>query len=118
MKSEVDRLLNLYEQSSISRRGLIEAVAALSLAAGAAGASTKPGVTPIVQARTLNHVTITTANVARSKAFYGRLTGLAVRDEGPNFCELQLENGFLGLYSPWEAKQRVGIDHVCLGIEG
>jgi catechol 2,3-dioxygenase-like lactoylglutathione lyase family enzyme len=117
MKTEIARLLTLYEKRNISRRGLIEAVAAVSAAAVMA-----PGVAqaagPVVHGRTLNHVTLTTRNMARSKAFYQRLLGLAVRDEGEGFCDLQLENGFLGLYAPWEENQRIGIDHVCLGIDG
>ena len=117
MLEEIDRLLTLYEQRTISRRGVIEAVAALSLVAGAGKGATTPPATPVVRARTLNHVTITTADVARSKAFYSRLTGLPVRDEGPGFCELRLENGFIGLYAR-EPGQRFGINHVCLGIDG
>jgi len=116
--AEIDRLLNLYEQRTISRRGLIEAVAALSVAAGAAQAQNADQAASVVRAKTLNHVTITTSNVSQSTAFYQRLTGLKVRDRAANFCELELENGFLGLYAPWEAKQRLGLDHVCLGIEG
>ncbi|HEY2752143.1 VOC family protein [Phenylobacterium sp.] len=116
MKEEIDRLLALYEKSKISRRSLIEGVAAMSAAAVVA-----PGVAqaagPMVRGRTLNHVTLTTTDVGRSKAFYQRLLGLSVRDEGDGFCDLQLENGFLGLYAPWESKQRIGIDHVCLGID-
>jgi len=116
MKVEIDRLLSLYEGSTISRRSLIEAVAAVSAAAVIAPGTARAAA-PVVRGRSLNHVTLTTTDVARSKAFYQRLMGLSVRDEGEGFCDLQLENGFLGLYAPWEKKQRIGIDHVCLGIE-
>ena len=56
------------------------------------------------------------SDVARSKAFYQSLTGLAVRAEDPTFCELSLDNAFLGLYAP-DSAQRAGIDHFCFGIE-
>ena len=117
MQQEVDQLLNLYERRSISRRALIEGLAALVLGSRVF-AQTTPGTAQesFVRARTLNHVTITTADVARSKAFYQRLAGLAIQDEGKDFCELRLEGGFLGLYAP-EAEQRPGFDHFCLGIE-
>ena len=72
---------------------------------------------PVVPARTLNHVTITASDVKRSRDFYGRLTGLPIRDEGPGFCEFRLENGFLGLYAP-EAGQRPGFSHFCFGTAG
>jgi catechol 2,3-dioxygenase-like lactoylglutathione lyase family enzyme len=117
MQHEVDQLLSLYEGRSISRRALVEGLAALVLGSRVFG-RTGPGAAqePLVRARTLNHVTITTADVGRSKAFYQRLTGLAIRDEGKDFCELRREGGFLGLYAT-EAGQRLGFDHFCFGIE-
>ena len=45
-----------------------------------------------------------------------RLTGLPVRGEGPGFCEFRLENGFLGLCR--EPGQALGINHLCLGMDG
>lgn len=118
MLREVDRLLGLYERRSISRRALLEGMVALAVGSSVSG-QTGPGAAqePVVRARTLNHVTIITADVARSKAFYQRLTGLAIRDEGKDFCELRLEGSFLGLYAP-DAGQRFGFDHLCFGIDG
>jgi catechol 2,3-dioxygenase-like lactoylglutathione lyase family enzyme len=57
-----------------------------------------------------------TPNVARSKAFYQTLTGLPVRDEGTDFCEFRLDNGFLGIYEP-DPGQEAGFNHFCFGIE-
>ena len=54
--------------------------------------------------------------MARSKAFYQRLTGLPIRDEAKDFCEFRLDGGFLALYAP-EAAPRPGFDHFCFGIE-
>jgi catechol 2,3-dioxygenase-like lactoylglutathione lyase family enzyme len=117
MHHEVDQLLSLYERRSISRRALLEGLAALVLGSRVIGQTAASATQEsLVRARTLNHVTITTADVARSKAFYQRLTGLAVRDEGKDFCELRLQGGFLGLYAP-DAGQRPGFDHFCFGIE-
>src|SRR5436309_10586902 len=42
------------------------------------GAPPKQG--PLFRAHTINHVTIYSANVARSKVFYQSLTGLPIRD--------------------------------------
>jgi len=117
MEHEVNQLVALYEQRSISRRALVEGLVGLVLGSRALG-QTDP-ITPrqpFVRARTLNHVTIMADDVGRSKAFYQRLTGLAVRDEGKDFCELRLDGGFLGLYAP-DAGKRSGFDHFCLGIE-
>ncbi len=71
---------------------------------------------PVFQARSINHLTLYVSDVARTKAFYQSLTGLPVRAEDPSFCELSLENSFLGLYAA-DPAQRAGIDHFCFGIE-
>jgi catechol 2,3-dioxygenase-like lactoylglutathione lyase family enzyme len=117
MQHRVDQLLSLYERRTISRRALVEGLAAL-VPSSRVFSQTGSGAAqePLVRARTLNHVTIITADVARSRAFYQQLAGLAIRDEGKDFCELRLEGGFLGLYGP-EAGQRPGFDHFCFGIE-
>jgi catechol 2,3-dioxygenase-like lactoylglutathione lyase family enzyme len=118
MQHEVHQLLSLYERRSISRRALVEGLAALVLGSRIFGQTTSgTAQEPLIRARTLNHVTIITADVARSKAFYQRVTGLAVRDEGKDFCEFRLEGSFLGLYAPEAGHQRLGFDHFCFGIE-
>ncbi len=117
MQHEVERLLSLYERRGISRRALVEGLVAFVLGSRAFGQiNPNAAPEPFVRAHTLNHVTIMTGDVARSKAFYQRLAGLAVRDEGKDFCELRLDSGFLGLYAP-DAGERPGFDHFCLGIK-
>lgn len=117
MQKEIDQLLSLYERRSISRRALVEGLGALMLGSEVF-AQSGPGAVaePVVRVRTLNHVSMLASDVARSKAFYQRLAGLPIRDEGKGFCELHLENGFLGLYA-LEAGERPGFDHFCFGIE-
>lgn len=117
MHNQIEQLLDLYERRGITRRTLIAGVTAIVLGSRATP-QTNSGKAQesFVRARTLNHVTITTSNVGRSKAFYQRLTGLAVRDEGEDFCELRLDGGFLGIYAQ-DAGERSGFDHFCLGIE-
>jgi catechol 2,3-dioxygenase-like lactoylglutathione lyase family enzyme len=117
MQHEVENLVASYERRNISRRALVEGLAALVIGSRVFG-QTAPGAArqTAVRAHTLNHVTIMTSDVAQSKAIYQRLTGLGIRDEGKDFCELRLEGGFLGLYAP-DAGQRPGFDHFCLGID-
>ena len=118
MQQEIQGLISLFEARAISRRGFAEGILALCVTVGGAGkASAQVAGTPVVHARTLNHISIYTADVARSKAFYDRLTGLVIRDEGPDYCEFRLENGFLGLYAG-QPGQPLGINHLCLGVDG
>ena len=120
MHSELERLVGMYDRGGLSRRQLLQGLFALSVRpyvesplAGefaGAGQATLP-----FHARTLNHVTLNATNVARSKAFYQRLTGLPIRAEDKDFCEFRLEGGFLGIYA-LEAGQQPGFDHFCFGI--
>ena len=61
---------------------------------------------------TLNHVTLYASSVARSKAFYQRLTGLPIQAEDKDFCEFRLESGFLGIYAA-DGGQQPGFNHFC-----
>jgi catechol 2,3-dioxygenase-like lactoylglutathione lyase family enzyme len=122
MHSEAERLLSLYDQGGLSRRQLLQALLAIGIGPFAAkplaGAVGSPGQSAAgIHTRTLNHVTLFSASVARSKAFYQRLTGLPIRAEDESFCEFRLEGGFLGLYAPDPGVQP-GFNHFCFGIDG
>jgi catechol 2,3-dioxygenase-like lactoylglutathione lyase family enzyme len=111
MLDQVEHLVGLYDQGGITRRQLLQGLVAAGVGAGTMGSQTS-----VFQTRTINHVTLYVADVARSKAFYQSLTGLPVRDEDPTFCELRLNHGFLGLYAR-DAGARAGFDHFCFGVE-
>jgi len=121
MHHEVERLVGLYDQGGLSRRQLLQGLFALGigrygpgpLTGGFGGAVQAPS---LFHTRTLNHVTLYSANVARSKAFYQRLTGLPIRAEDKDFCEFRLQDGFLGLYAA-EAGNQPGFNHFCFGID-
>jgi catechol 2,3-dioxygenase-like lactoylglutathione lyase family enzyme len=117
MKQLLEKMLDSYENGKVSRRHFIQGLVAVGIGGGIARqvlAASAPE--PLFRTRTINHVTIYASDVARSKAFYQRLTGLPIRDEAKDFCEFRLDGGFLGLYAP-EAAPRPGIDHFCFGIE-
>ena len=116
MHDEVEHLVSLYDRGGITRRQLLQGLAAVGISGRTAPSQDTGNQPPVFQARSINHVSLYVSDVARSKAFYRSLTGLPVRAEDPTFCEFHLENSFLGLYSPDQA-QRVGIDHFCFGIE-
>ncbi|HEX3423487.1 MAG TPA: VOC family protein [Sphingomicrobium sp.] len=118
MERELDGLIKLYENGGIDRRNFSQGVLALCMAAGSFSAAAAPVPTAsLVRGRTINHVSINASDVRRSTAFYERLTGLPIRDQGADFCEFRLESGFLGLYAP-EKGDQLGIDHFCIGIDG
>ena len=117
MPLEAERLVDLYDGGRISRRQLVQGILALGIAPALpqGRAATAPAA-PLFRTRTLNHVTLYASDVARSKAFYQRLTGLPIQSEDKQSCEFRLENGFLGLYAP-DQGQRIGFNHFCFGID-
>lgn len=120
MLDELEHLVSLYDRRAVTRRQLLQGLLVLGIAPHL-GRSTEVALTaaptePVFRARTINHVTLFTADVPRSKAFYRSLTGLPIRDEGKDFCEFRLEGGFLGLYEPGTG-DRIGFNHFCFGIE-
>ena len=114
MHHEVERLVALYDQGNLSRRQLLQGLLALGIAGGRPVARQMPG---LFRTRTLNHVTLYASSVARSKAFYQRVTGLPIQAEDKDSCEFRLEGGFLGVYAA-EAGQQPGFNHLCFGIDG
>ena len=121
MNDEFERLITMYDGGHLNRRQLLLGLLGLGLGTGLISTPSDASATgdlrnPLFRARTINHVTIHSTDVRRSKAFYQSLTGLAVRAEDKDFCEFRLEHGFLGLYA-LEAGQRGGYDHFCLGID-
>ena len=117
MPQEVERLVDLYDGGRLSRRQLVQGILALGIVPRGPQerASTAQSV-PLFRTRTINHVTIYASDIARSKAFYQRLTGLPIQAEDRESCEFRLENGFVGIYAP-DAGQRLGFNHFCFGIE-
>jgi catechol 2,3-dioxygenase-like lactoylglutathione lyase family enzyme len=121
MHDEVERLVGLYDQGGLSRRQLLHGLVALGVGPFVAGPlAARPGSQgqspPLFQTRTLNHVTLYASSVARSKAFYQRLTGLPIQAEDKDFCEFRLEGGFLGIYAA-DPGQQPGFNHFCFGID-
>ena len=120
MLDQLEGLVTQYDRGRLTRRQLLQSLVALGVGGAFAGPAPGTGqarlrTAPAFKTRTINHVTVYSADVPRSKTFYQSLTGLPVRDEGRDFCELRLEGCFLGLYAA-EAGRRPGFDHFCFGI--
>jgi len=117
MPHDVEYLVDLYDRGRLTRRQLVQNLFALAVAPtvsrGLASTTQPQG---LFRTRTINHVTLFASDVARSKAFYQRLTGLPIRAEDKEACEFRLENGFLGIYA-FDPGDRPGFNHYCFGID-
>ncbi len=121
MLDQLETLVSQYDRGGLTRRQLLQGLVALGVGAELARPADALGqvptpAAPVLKARTINHVTIYSSDIPRSKAFYQSLAGLPVRDEGKDYCEFRLSGSFLGLYAV-EAGSRPGIDHLCLGVD-
>ncbi len=105
-----EKLLTQYESGRMSRRELLGALAML-----AASPVLASGPTPLFRGAELNHATLRSRNLARSKEFYQRLLGLRVMKEEKDLCYLDSGRGFLCLKQADTAAP--GCDHLCFGIE-
>src|SRR4051794_18884516 len=76
MRDSVEQLVTLFEHGTLNRQQLIQGLlAALAPISAVATAQAATSTTATFRGRSLNHVTLSVSDVARSKEFYARLLG-------------------------------------------
>ena len=122
MQDAVEHLVTQFENGTLNRKqliqGLLAAVAPSSRPAHA-HADTSPKST--FRGRSLNHVTLSVADVERSQEFYSRLLGGRMSrrsietDTGARVesATLALADGFIALFKLGEPR----VHHFCVGVE-
>jgi catechol 2,3-dioxygenase-like lactoylglutathione lyase family enzyme len=78
MNSVVDDLVSRFDRGTLSRRQLVQGLAALAAAGGARTAAAQT--TPFASTR-IDHISIQVTDMARSVAFYEKIFGLRVINE-------------------------------------
>jgi catechol 2,3-dioxygenase-like lactoylglutathione lyase family enzyme len=76
MASMVDSLFDQYERGSLTRRRLVQALAALILPTKILAQDAAPAPVPIVRGLGVNHVGLTVSDTERSFVFYQKLFGV------------------------------------------
>jgi catechol 2,3-dioxygenase-like lactoylglutathione lyase family enzyme len=111
MENIINGLIGRYENGALSRRELVGALAALSVAGKSAFAADAG-----FQSASINHVSITASNLERSVAFYSRAFNLT-RQGRPDANLVQLTVGKTAHLSLRQgANPR--FDHFAIGIDG
>ncbi len=115
--SSIDTLFDHFERGRMTRRQLVQSLAAVLVPA--AGASAAQAVEPAGVGRMINHVQLTVASIDRSREFYGTLLG--AKKQG-NFANNTVQTlalpGNGGWVSLRQGKERVGqMDHFAIGME-
>ena len=118
MNSMVDSLFDQYDSGRISRRHLVQALAALVLPASAMAQDGARASSPIVRGLSVNHVALTVSDVPRSFAFYERLFGVTkgwpATDAGTG-VHMDLPDGYISIDSG--AGQKGVITHFSVAVE-
>jgi catechol 2,3-dioxygenase-like lactoylglutathione lyase family enzyme len=112
MTDQIDALLAAYENGSLTRRRLLQALALGFIPSP--GQQTAAG--SVAGARLLHHVNVQVSDVPRSETFYRRLFGLppSRRVQGPDNHGLDLPAGGLIILQKSDRPGR--IDHFCVGV--
>jgi catechol 2,3-dioxygenase-like lactoylglutathione lyase family enzyme len=107
-------LLTAYDNGSLTRRQVLQA---LAMIAAPASAAAQPTGGSAMKGRLLHHVNVQVSDVARSEAFYRTLLGLPASRvvQGPDNHGLDLPGGGLVILQRSDTPGR--IDHFCVGVE-
>ena len=117
MNSMVDSLFDQYDRGRMTRRHLVQALAALVLPTSTLAQDTRAS-GPIVRGLSVNHVALTVSDVPRSFAFYERLFGVTkgwpATDAGTGI-HMDLPDGYISIDSV--AGQKGVITHFAVAVE-
>src|SRR3984885_8481865 len=123
MVSMVDSLFDQYERGRMTRRQLVQALAALVLPAKILAQDAAPAPAPIVRGLGVNHVGLTVSDIQRSFVFYQKLFGVTKGWPATNAgtgIPLDFPTGYISVDSVAEKKgvitpSSVSIDHFDAG---
>ena len=107
----IDSLVSAFETGRLTRRQLVQGLAAL---VGAATATDAVAQAPPIPALSLNHVSLAVADPEASKQFFQKTFGMPVASTQGTGINLALGTSFLGLYKMPNPGR---VDHVCLGVD-
>ncbi|HEX4002795.1 MAG TPA: VOC family protein [Candidatus Acidoferrales bacterium] len=118
MASTLDSLFDQYDRGSLTRRHLVQALAALLLPARILAQDAAPAPAPIIRGLGVNHIGLTVADVEQSFAFYQKLFGVTkgwpATSTGPGI-HLDLPAGYISVDSVPEKKGV--ITHFSIAID-
>jgi catechol 2,3-dioxygenase-like lactoylglutathione lyase family enzyme len=115
MHDSVEKLVTLFENNSIDRRGFIQSLVLLAASPTIGHAQMQR-----LNANSMNHVTLAVSDPERSREFYSSVLNMNVVSRQPASpvtgagINMGAGDSFLGLY-PLQSPGR--IDHFCLGVD-
>lgn len=115
MEAVISGMLNRFEKGALSRRELVQGLAMLAAAGGAAWAQeTSAG----LKATKIDHVSIQVTDLPRAVAFYEKVFGLTVVGEDKPNEIVRLGMNRHALVSLHHKSPTGIVDHFAIGVEG
>lgn len=112
----IEKLVDGFEQKKMTRRELVASLVAATGAMAVAPAVSAQAAAPVAIGRSMNHVSLSVNDVARSADFYNRVLGMEIISRPAN-GGLNMGLGsesFLGLYN---LPNPGGMHHMCIGVD-
>jgi catechol 2,3-dioxygenase-like lactoylglutathione lyase family enzyme len=114
MEAMISKLVNSFERGALTRRELIQGLAALTAAGGAASGARGQEVG--IKAAKIDHVSIQVSDLPRSIAFYQKMFGLTVVSEDKPNEIVRLGSGKV-LVSLHHKSPTAVVDHFAIAVE-
>jgi catechol 2,3-dioxygenase-like lactoylglutathione lyase family enzyme len=114
MEAMISSLVNRFERGALTRRGLVQGLAALAAANGAA--SVAQGQDAGIKGAKIDHVSIQVSDLPRSIAFYQKMFGLTILSEDKPNEIVRLGAGKV-LVSLHHKSPTGLVDHFAIGVE-
>jgi len=115
MDAIISTLLDRFEKGALSRRELVQGLAMLAAAGGAA--SQAQGQEPGIKGMKIDHVSIQVNDLPRSIAFYQKMFGFTVVSEDKSNEIVRLGGGGKVLVSLHHKSPTGLVDHFAIGVE-
>jgi catechol 2,3-dioxygenase-like lactoylglutathione lyase family enzyme len=114
MEAIISSLLNRFERGALTRRELVQG---LAMVAGASGAASAQGQSAGLKASKIDHVSIQVSDMPRALAFYQKIFGFTVLSEDKPNEIVRLGTGKV-LVSLHHKSPTALVDHYAIGVEG
>lgn len=118
MSSAIDSLFDQYDRGGMTRRHLVQALAALVLPARILAQDAAPAPAPIVPGLGVNHIGLTVSDIEQSFVFYQKLFGVTKGWPATNAgtgIHLDLPSGYISVDSI--AEKKGVITHFSIAID-
>lgn len=111
----IENLIEKFEQKKMTRRELVASLLVATVATSVPSISAQTAA-PVAIGRSMNHVSLSVADVSRSADFYNRVLGMEIISRPANGgLNMGLgDESFLGLYN---LPNPGGMHHMCIGVE-